>query len=105
MFKKVNEFPIDMNIKLHCGIYAIVDTTISIGAMCDRAKIAANENRGKYDTFFTIYDDSIRQRLLDEQFISNNMQAALDENQFQVYYQPKYDLNTEVCHPTGHETL
>jgi len=103
MFKKVNEFPIDMNIKLHCGIYAIVDTTISIGAMCDRAKIAANENRGKYDTFFTIYDDSIRQRLLDEQFISNNMQAALDENQFQVYYQPKYDLNTEAI--AGAEAL
>ncbi|MDD5936215.1 MAG: EAL domain-containing protein [Clostridiales bacterium] len=93
--KKVNCFPIDMDIKVHCGIYYIHNKTVPIEAMCDRALLAADKNRGKYDELFYIYDDSIRKKLLEEQFITSNMQTAIDQNQFQVYYQPKYDLETE----------
>ncbi|NCB91534.1 MAG: EAL domain-containing response regulator [Clostridia bacterium] len=103
MYRKVNEFPIDMNIKLHAGIYTITDRDMPVVTMCDRAKTAANENRGKYDIYFTEYDDSIRQRLMEEQFISSSMASALEEHQFQIYYQPKYDLNTEAI--AGAEAL
>lgn len=92
--QQVENFPIEMDIKIHCGIYTIEDTSIPVAAMCDRAQLAADKNRGKYDEYFCVYDDSLRKKLLHEQFIITNMKPALEEHQFQVYYQPKYDLNT-----------
>ena len=102
-YSKVNEFPIDMELKIHCGIYVIQGDETSINAMCDRAKLAADANRGKYDRAFDYYDDSLRQKLIEEQFITSHMHAALEEHQFQVFYQPKYDLNTEMI--AGAEAL
>ncbi|MGI6500459.1 MAG: EAL domain-containing protein [Anaerostipes sp.] len=93
--QKVNEFPIDMEIKIHCGCYAIGAEDISVGVMCDRAKLVAEKNRDKYNVLISKYDDSIREKLIDEQFITSNMKAALKAHEFQVYYQPKYDLNSE----------
>lgn len=94
-YDKVNEFPINLDIKLHCGIYEIDDPQLPVNIICDRAQLASKANKGMYDAPFFIYDDSLRQKLLDEQFITSNMRTALDEHQFQVYYQPKYDLNNE----------
>ncbi|MCI2056478.1 MAG: EAL domain-containing protein [Oscillibacter sp.] len=100
---KIKAFPIDMDIKVHCGIYEIHNRAVPVNAMCDRAQLAAEKNRGKYDVYFSCYDDAIRQKLLEEQFITSSMQSALEQKQFQVYYQPKYDLNTETV--AGAEAL
>ena len=101
--ERINEFPVDMDIKIYCGIYQVHAGPLAIGVMCDRAQLAAEKNRGKYDTLFSYYDDSIRQKLLDEQFITSTMQTALDHEQFHVYYQPKYDLQSEMV--AGAEAL
>lgn len=94
-FQKVNEYPVGMDIKLHCGIYMIHDSSVPVAAMCDRAQLAADKNRGKYDACFDIYDESLREKLIEEQYIVSSMQTALKENQFHVFYQPKYSLHTE----------
>lgn len=99
----INQFPIDIDIKINCGIYEIGNLSNPISVMCDRAQLAAEKNKGKYDAYFTLYDDSLRQQLLKEQFITSTMQTALEQHQFIVYYQPKYDLNNE--HVAGAEAL
>lgn len=100
---KVDKCPIDLDIKIHCGIYKITDATLEVESMCDRAKMAADSNRGKYDCAFSYYDDSLRSRIVDEQIILSTMHTALETQQFQVYYQPKYDLNSEMI--AGAEAL
>lgn len=102
-YKKVNDFPINMDIKLHCGIYGIESSELPVSVMCDRAQLASEKNKGIYDSAFFMYDSSLRQKLLEEQFIADNMQTALKDGQFHVYYQPKYDLNNE--HIAGAEAL
>lgn len=77
------------------GIYPIEDTTVPLSIMCDRAYLALESIKGKYDTCFAFYDDAIRLKLLEEQFILNNMKTALQNHEFQVYYQAKYDLKTD----------
>jgi PAS domain S-box-containing protein len=52
---------------------------------------------------FSFYDDSIRQRMRREQELTNVMNEALEQGQFQVYLQPKYDLQSE--HIAGAEAL
>ncbi|MEG1089662.1 MAG: EAL domain-containing protein, partial [Bacteroidales bacterium] len=93
---KLNVFSgsIKLNIILRYGIYVIEDTSTPVNIMCDRACLAKESIKGKYDTYFAFYDDAIRQKLLDEQMIASDMKMALTENQFKVYFQPKYDLKT-----------
>ncbi|WP_313527270.1 EAL domain-containing protein [Anaerotignum sp.] len=94
----INEF----NSNLHCvikyGIYVIEDRTLPADIMCDRARLAVESIKGKYKTYFSYYDDTIRQDLLDEQFIISNMKSALLNEEFVVYFQPKFDLVSEqIC--------
>ncbi len=103
--EEVNAFSdaIKLNIILRYGIYSIDDPLLPVEIMCDRAALAKASIKGKYDTVFAYYDDSLRQKLIDEELIVSSMKSALEEHQFQVYYQPKYDLRTEQI--SGAEAL
>lgn len=92
----INSFSdtIKLSLILRYGIYCIEDSATPVNIMCDRANLAKESIKGKYDTYFAYYDDNIRQKLLEEQIIVSDMKNALLENQFKVYFQPKYDLKT-----------
>lgn len=95
--ENVNKFSdtIRLNLVLRYGIYYIEDPATPVNIMCDRAMLAKESIKGKYDTYFAYYDDAIRQKLLDEQLIVSDMKKALAEGQFTAYFQPKYDLKTD----------
>ena len=78
------------NIVMKWGIYPIEDETISVEQMCDRALLAARSIKGQYGKYFAIYDDELRSALLHEQAIADIMESALEEEQFEIYLQPKY---------------
>ncbi len=96
---------------LSFGIYKITNRDIPIRLMCDRARLAKKDIKGNMLTNFAIYDDKIRlmQRRLSK--MESEMQTALDDHQFIMFLQPKFDLKTEkICgaealvrwnHPTG----
>ena len=60
--------------------------------MCDRALLAARSIKGQYGKYFATYDDELRGKLLREQAITEGMEAALAQEQFVVYLQPKYSI-------------
>lgn len=103
LMEKLRQFPVEMILNANCGVYRIENTDEDVIAMCDRAKLASDTNSERADLIYSVYDDSIRKRLLDEQFITGSMRSALTEHQFKVYYQPKYDLHTEMV--AGAEAL
>ena len=74
------------------GVYPITDRTVPVEQMCDRALLAADSIKGQYNRHCCIYDDTMRSRLLREQTLTAAMEAALREEQFLVYLQPKYSL-------------
>lgn len=92
---KLNSYSIPINIVMRFGVYMINDITMPIDKICDRAKLAVDTYEGNYDSFITYYDDSIREKLLREHMITNAMKRAVEEKQFVIYYQPKFDLNSE----------
>lgn len=100
---QLNQFPIEINLSVCHGIFVITDPTVFPGTMCDRALLAANTLKGHYGKIYTYYDDSIRQRLLSDQYILDHMETALEQEQFVVYYQPKYNLKN--CKIAGAEAL
>ncbi|MDD3186264.1 MAG: EAL domain-containing protein [Anaerostipes sp.] len=101
--KIINRFSIQIQIKAKFGIYQINNTELSVNGMCDRASLAIENVKRQYNELYSIYDDVIRQKMLNERMITDSMQEALDTNQFHVYYQPKYELVSETV--AGAEAL
>lgn len=81
------------NIKF--GIFADVDHDLPATAICDRATLALGQIKRKFNAYVSWYDDEMHQMQLRKHQIEENMQTALEERQFLVYYQPKHNLHTD----------
>ncbi|MDE6912473.1 MAG: EAL domain-containing protein, partial [Lachnospiraceae bacterium] len=98
--KKVNK---DYNIKVSCGVYVIKDRAMDVSEMYDRAFLAAKNCKGKFVESVSYYDDSMIENMRQEQFIINEVNKAIDEEQFEVFLQPKINLVTDKSY--GAEAL
>ena len=79
-------------LRIRMGVYADVDKTLDIERRFDRAKMAADTVRGNFTNAIGRYDSTMREaELLSEQLIED-FPAAIREKQFQVFYQPKFDV-------------
>ena len=78
------------NIVVRWGIYPVAENPASVEQMCDRALLTAESIKGQYGTYYAVYDDTLRRQLQHRQQITDCMEAALAEKQFQIYLQPKY---------------
>ena len=85
------------------GIYLVDDPDMEVAAMHDKAEIAAGQGKGQYMVHDVLYTEEIGQKVLREQHIIDEMDAALAEQQFIVYFQPKYQLKKMA--PYGAEAL
>ena len=80
-------------VSIRWGIYDVVDRSVSVEQMCDRALLVVDSTKGQYGGRpYAIYDDALRGKLLREKAITDVMKTALAQEQFVVYLQPKYSL-------------
>lgn len=93
--RKTTRSELSDNLSVKIGIYEIIDRTIPVELMCDRAVWVVDTIKGIYDQYIAVYDDKIRNILLREQAITDAMESALAEKQFIVYFQPKHSLNND----------
>ena len=91
------------NVSVKWGIYQIVNRSMPVEQMCDRALLAVDSIKGQYNQQIAVYDDALRSKLLQEKAITDAMETALEEGQFAVYYQPKYSLKDKCM--AGAEAL
>ncbi len=102
--KSFHTFLEDMDIRVVYGVFLIEDQKeMPINIMCDRALLAAHDKNYKYVEYIHFYNDAERVQIMQEQEIENEMERALEEKQFYIVVQPKYDPNTEKI--VGGETL
>ena len=85
------------------GVYSPIDTDAPLVINCDRAFLAISEIKGKYGKNLAFFEDHLQNHLLNEQRIIETMERALEEKQFQVFYQPKHE--TVTGHIAGAEAL
>ena len=71
----------------------------------DRARAACNMIRGDFQNPLMIYSEEMRERELLNQRLLNDLRSAVEERQFQVYYQPKYDIRQEPPRLASAEAL
>jgi diguanylate cyclase (GGDEF)-like protein len=98
-----NEYLKSGRATLKWGIYRIQNRDLSVEQMCYRALLAAQSIKGQYGKTYAYYDSEIRNRLIKNQSITDSMEAALRDGQFQVYLQPKYRVRDDML--VGAEAL
>ena len=76
------------------GRYYVDDINLSVSAMYDRAAMAKESVKGKYDKYIAVFDESMRNKLIQEQRIVSEMKTALDGGQFEAWMQPQYNHAT-----------
>lgn len=61
----------------------------------DRARTACSMAKGNYTEHLIVFDEKMRKRELLDQRLLNDLRHALDSYQFEVFYQPKYNIQTD----------
>ena len=92
--KEINEYPIDYDIIPIFGIYLIRDHKEKANQMDDNANLASKHCKGSYIQNYIFYEASMGAQIAKEQKIVSTMSHALEDEQFVLYIQPKYDLHT-----------
>lgn len=85
----------NVSIRLRMGVYRWTEGTEPV-VMFDRARAACNMARGDYQNPLMTYDETMQKTVLLNQRLLNDLRAAVDERQFKVFYQPKYNI---LCDP------
>ncbi len=73
------------------GMYKVEDRTMDIVLMCDRALIALRSTKGQQSEDFAIYNESMREALIDEYMLFSEIKAAMERKEFGIYLQPQYN--------------
>nr|MCR5370425.1 EAL domain-containing protein [Clostridium sp.] len=92
-------------VRLRMGVYPNVDKSIDIERRFDRAKMASDTVRGRFTKTIGIYDETLHHRELYAEQLIEDFPTALVENQFKVFYQPKFDVRPDTPVLAGAEAL
>ena len=76
------------------GIYEQAGRREGSASMHDKADFALSTIQGKYNTSICFYDENLRKRQEEEQNIIDNMESAIANQEFEVYFQPKHGKDT-----------
>jgi len=88
-------FALDYRIDFYFGIYAVQDTALAVTTMLDRAAMGLSRAQNNGLIVCGEYDEGMRDTIVSEQVIVNNMNGSLERGEFLIYLQPKYELMSE----------
>ncbi len=92
-------------VRLRAGVYSEVDRTLDMERRFDHAKMAADSIRTSYTACVARYDNALHEKEIFADRLLDDFQEALDQKQFVVYFQPKYDIRPDVPVICGAEAL
>ena len=75
------------------GIYKVDDIAMDVRSIIDRADLARKTIKNNNESTYAFFDNNMLSKIREEKAIENVMEYALDNHEFKVYLQPKYDLH------------
>ena len=91
------------NLSVNMGVYSLEKDDNNISQAMDKAIIAHSASKGDVFDKFHIYDEKLEKELEKESKIEHEMNVALANKEFIVYYQPKINAKGETLY--GAEAL
>lgn len=80
------------HLRLRMGVYRDVDKTESIESRFDHAKLACDKIRGDYTKQIEVYSKEQNEADLYHEKLINDIDAAIENKDFVVFFQPKYGV-------------
>ena len=99
----VKNYPLDVDIKIAVGIYHVESRTIPVRLMCDRARFAIDTVKKNYMINVAEYNKDVRDYMISQNELLNDIESAFENHEFKVYLQPKFDIRTNKV--VGAESL
>ena len=93
-----------VNVRVRMGV-APWQTKLEPVQQFDRARTACSMARGNYREHLIVFDESVRERELLDHRLLNDLRRALDNYEFEVYYQPKFDIRADPPRLVSAEAL
>lgn len=92
-------------IRIRMGVYQSIDKSMETPRRFDRAKRAADSIRGNYNRSVAFYDERMSRLDSFEHRLIGDFTRALQNEEFLVYLQPKFNIQNEIPVPSGAEAL
>ena len=73
------------------GIYLIRDFSEDILDMQNNARLACATIKERNDIHYAFFNDELKEKQLHDKRLGDDMELAIENNEFMVYYQPKVD--------------
>ena len=83
------------SVSVKFGIVSCVSHELSVALTCDRGLIALEKLKGTIGCGAAFYNDEIRVQQIRQHKIVEDLDEALEQRQFVVYYQPKHGLDPD----------
>ena len=100
----IEELAPNASIRLRMGVMRS-QHDIDVIQMFDMARTACGMARDQLNEHLVIFDNEAQEREAYEQRLLNDYRRALDGFEFEVYYQPKYDIQSDEPKLVGAEAL
>lgn len=101
---KVNELSPNVNIHVRMGVQPWWEGLEPV-VMFDRARTACNSVRGNFQRPLKVYDEAMYRREQLNQRLLNDLRVAVEQKQFKVFYQPKYNVQCDPPRLSSAEAL
>ena len=101
---KLNELSPGESIGLRMGV-AKWQEKVDPVTLFDKARIACSMARGRYNAHLVVFDETVSEREEFEQRLLNDLPHSLEAGEFEVFYQPKFDIQSEPAKLVGAEAL
>ena len=92
-------------VRIRMGVYAHADRKIDLERRFDRAKMAADTARSHYMSSYALYDNALHENEMYAERLLEDFQAAIEQKQFRVYFQPKFDIRPRTPTLSSAEAL
>ena len=92
-------------VRLRMGVYSNVDKSLELERRFDRAKIASDSVRNSFTRNIGVYDDTLHKAEMYSEQLIEDFPKAVEEGQFKVFFQPKYNITGDKPYLAGTEAL
>ena len=85
-----------VKMQIAAGLYIITEEQQkSVADMIDCANIMCEEAKKNSHLTYEVYTDSVREKINQNEHLEARMESALSSNEFRLFLQPKYNVNTD----------
>jgi len=89
------KFPNYKEILLSSGVYFIEDPSEESEQIFDKAQLANKSIKYASKAPYEVYEESLKDEIENENWLIEEMKKAISNRDFEVYYQPKFEIATE----------